>query len=171
MPYKRSSRISRHFWSSDFARITNQKEFFNNHACYRQQMYLRYPVRNFKCPFCGTRMPTETYRGWQPWLCPGCSHALQFSTKYDIVLQLCTFGIALLCLYSVGVAGWHLAVGTILVGLVLTVVAAGPLSRVIPPRLEPYEPPPWKQPKYLTLFPDERIDSDVHKQTDSSRAE
>jgi hypothetical protein len=28
MPYKRSSRISRHFWSPDFTRITDQKELF-----------------------------------------------------------------------------------------------------------------------------------------------
>ena len=36
MPYKRSSRISRHFWSPDFTRITDQQEFFNSHGCYQQ---------------------------------------------------------------------------------------------------------------------------------------
>ncbi len=72
-------------------------------------------------------------------------------------------------LYSVGVVGWHLAVGTILAGLVLAVVLAGPLDRVIPPRLEPYEAPYWKQDKYVRLFSDERIDSEDKKQTDNSR--
>jgi len=84
------------------------------------------------------------------------------------------FGVALLCLYSMGVVGWHLAVGTILAGLVLAVVLAGPLDRVIPPRLEPYEAPFWnqgKQEKYLRLFPDERTDSDADKQTDVSHPE
>jgi hypothetical protein len=84
------------------------------------------------------------------------------------------FGVAFLCLFAMGVGGWRLAVGTILAGFGLAVVVAGPLDRVIPPRLEPYKPPPWKQPKqgkYLTLFPDERIDSDCPRQTDSSRTE
>src|SRR5208282_2586834 len=31
MPYKRSSRISRHFWSLDFTPISDQEEFFNSH--------------------------------------------------------------------------------------------------------------------------------------------
>src|SRR5271157_3718242 len=34
MPYKRSSRISRHFWSPDFTRVSGQKEFFNSHGRY-----------------------------------------------------------------------------------------------------------------------------------------
>ena len=76
------------------------------------------------------------------------------------------FGVALLCLYSVGVVGWHLAVATILAGLGLAFVLAGPLDRVIPPRLEPYEPPWWKQQKagrVLSLSLDERIDSEDGK--------
>src|SRR5271157_6468318 len=28
MPYKRSSRISRHFWSPDLTRVSDEKEFF-----------------------------------------------------------------------------------------------------------------------------------------------
>src|SRR5271165_5918899 len=35
MPYKRSSRISRHFWSPDLTRISDQKEFFNSHRRFR----------------------------------------------------------------------------------------------------------------------------------------
>ena len=84
------------------------------------------------------------------------------------------FGVALLGLYSAGVAGWHLAVGAILVGFGLAIVLGGPLDRVIPPRLEPYEAPPWKQEKrykYGKLLLDDRIDSDDSKQTDSSRPE
>src|SRR5215467_11474984 len=33
MPYKRSSRISRHFWSPNLAPIRGQEEFFNSHPC------------------------------------------------------------------------------------------------------------------------------------------
>ena len=82
------------------------------------------------------------------------------------------WGVSLVGLYSVGVVGWHLAVGTILAGLALTVVLAGPLDRVLPPRLEPFEAPFWKQgkqEKYLRLSLDERVDSEDKKPTDSSR--
>lgn len=30
-------------------------------------MILQYPVRNFRCPYCGAKMPTEEYKGWKPW--------------------------------------------------------------------------------------------------------
>ena len=135
------------------------------------QMYIRYPVRNFKCPFCGTKMPTETFRASEPWICTGCSEALQFLQTHRSVVQLCMFGVALLGLYSAGVAGWHLAVGTILAGLVLNIVLAGPLDRVVPPPLEPYEAPFWKQgkqDKYGRLHLDERIEPEGDKQDDSS---
>src|SRR5215471_10297830 len=39
MPYKRSSRISRHFWSPNLAPIRGQEEFFNSHGIYRQLSY------------------------------------------------------------------------------------------------------------------------------------
>ena len=81
------------------------------------------------------------------------------------------FGVALLGLYSAGVAGWHLAVGTILAGLVLNIVLAGPLDRVVPPPLEPYEAPFWKQgkqDKYGRLHLDKRTEPEDDKQDDSS---
>jgi hypothetical protein len=81
------------------------------------------------------------------------------------------FGFALVGLYAVGVVGWHLAVGAILAGLVLAVVLAGPLDRVIPPSLEPYEAPFWtlpKQDKYGRLHLDERVKPADSKQADSS---
>lgn len=81
------------------------------------------------------------------------------------------FAVALVCLYALGVAGWRLALGMILLGFGMAVVLAGPLDRVIPPRLEPYEAPWWKQPKqdkYGRLHLDERIQTEDDKQTDSS---
>jgi hypothetical protein len=36
MTYKRSSRISRHFWSPDFTRVRGEEEFFNRHGCLQQ---------------------------------------------------------------------------------------------------------------------------------------
>jgi len=119
-------------------------------------MYIRYPVRNFKCPFCGTRMPTEEYRGWKPWKCPGCSAALQFSEAYGYIVQVCFFGVALLSLSLLGLRGWRLVGAVVLAGSLLTVVLTGPLHRVIPPPLEPYRPPAWKRDrdhKFVTLFP------------------
>ena len=44
-PYKRPSRISRHFWSPDFTRIRDQKEFFNSHATYRHYLGISRPFR------------------------------------------------------------------------------------------------------------------------------
>jgi len=127
-------------------------------------MYLRYPVRNFRCPFCGARMRTEEYKGWKPWVCPGCSKQLQFSTFQGCVVQLLFLGVALLALYLLGLRGWQLFGAALLGAFVLTVVLIGPLDRVLPRRLEPYRPPPWKQPRFVTLFPDGSVQSDERKQ-------
>jgi hypothetical protein len=127
-------------------------------------MYLRYPVRNFKCPFCGAKMPTEQYRFMQPWVCPGCSQELQFSKARGCVLQFCFFGAALLCLYWLGLRGWQLVAGAVLGGSFLTVALSGPLDRVIPHRLEPYDLWHWKEDKVTTIFPAGRIESGEREQ-------
>jgi hypothetical protein len=124
-------------------------------------VYVRYPVRNFKCPFCGERMPTQEYKGWKPWVCPGCSAELQFSEAHGSILQLCFFVVALFSLYLMGIRGWQLAVGTVLAGFVLAVIFGAPLDRILPPRLEPYKPSPWKQEKSVTLFPYKDVNSDT----------
>ena len=111
-------------------------------------------------------MLTEQYKGWKPWVCSGCSAELQFSESHDLTLQLCFFGIALLPLYLLGVRGWQLAVGIVLVGFALAFVLGGPLTRILPPRLEPYRPLPplpWKESNVTTLFPREHVDSDNPK--------
>ena len=122
-------------------------------------MYIAYPVRNFRCPFCGARMPTETYKGWQPWKCPDCARDLQFSEAYGWIVQLVFFLFSLSSLYFFGFRGWQLFGAAIVAAFALTVLFVGPLHRVIPPRLEAYRPPPWKENKYLTLFPGEHADS------------
>ena len=123
-------------------------------------MYIRYPQRNFECPFCGARMPTEEYKGWKPWICPGCSAQLQFSEAHGCILQLCLFAVALISLYLLGLRGWQLAVGTALTGFALAVVLGAPLDRILPRRLEPYRPLPWKQDKSVSLLPHDRVDSE-----------
>jgi len=134
-------------------------------------MYIRYPTRNFRCPFCGTKMPTETYRGWEPWVCPGCSRGLQFSKAHGSVLQLFFLGVALLALYLLGLRGLQLFGAALVRGFVLTVVLAGPLGRVLPPSLEPYRHPPWKEPKFVTLFPDETPQPDSVKDSGKGQPE
>jgi hypothetical protein len=134
-------------------------------------MYLRYPVRNFRCPFCGAKMPTEEYKGWKPWTCPGCSQDLQFSRTHGCLVQLCFLGVALIILYFLGLRGWELFVGALLGGGVLAVVFIGPLDRVIPRGLEPYRPAEWtrwrsrsaKGKSALDLFPDEDVEADNSK--------
>ena len=79
-----------------------------------------------------------------------------------------------MALYLLGFRGLQLFGAALVGGFVLTVVLAGPFDRVIPPRLEPYEAPFWKQGKQdknLRLFPDERTDSEEDKQTDGSDPE
>ena len=125
-------------------------------------MYIRYPVRNFRCPFCGAKMPTEQYKAWKPWRCPGCSQELQFSETYNRVVQSCFFGVALLSLYLAGLRGWQLFGAVLLAGSLLTLLLTVPLHRIVPPRLERYRPPPWKEARFATLFPD-RGDSDKPK--------
>src|SRR5215471_14624974 len=100
-------------------------------------MYIRYPARNFKCPFCGTKLPTDEYRGWKPWLCPGCSAKLQFSDSYGWIVQLAFFMAALLSAF------------------LLTVLLIEPLTAIFPPGLEAYRVPPWKQEKFVRLVPKE----------------
>jgi hypothetical protein len=109
-------------------------------------------------------MLTEEYKAWQPWKCHSCSAELQFSKTHGSLLQLCLFGVALLLLYVLGVRGWQLAVGAVVGGFLAAVVLAGPLDRIIPPRLEAYQPPPWKENRFATLFPRDGADSDDAKQ-------
>jgi hypothetical protein len=120
-------------------------------------------------------MPTEEYKGWKPWVCPGCSAELQFSDAYGWIVQLCFFGVALFALYLLGFRGWKLLGAAVLAAALLTVVLIGPLGRILPPGLEPYRPSPWKkdkeEDKFETLFPHERADSDNPKQTDQSADE
>lgn len=132
-------------------------------------MVIRYPVRNFRCPFCGAKMPTEQYNGWKPWKCPGCSAELQFSQVYGQIVQLCFFGVALLILYLLGLRGWKLFGAVVLAGPLLTIIFIGPLGRIVPPQLEPYSPQPsspWKQPKFVTLFPRENADGNKPNKAD-----
>jgi hypothetical protein len=73
------------------------------------------------------------------------------------------FGVALLFLYLLGVRGWQLVPSTILVGFGMAIVLAGPLDRIIPPPLEPYQPPAWKKEKLVTLFRRDPGESDEPK--------
>jgi phage FluMu protein Com len=137
-------------------------------------MVFRYPVRNFRCPFCGAKMRTEEYKGWKPWKCPGCSAELQFSKAHGAIVQLCFFGVALVFLYLQGFRGWQLGGITVLGGGLLALMLYGPLTKILPPRLELYRqplPPPWKAEKFTTIFPHESIDSVKSKQTDHSNGD
>jgi hypothetical protein len=60
---------------------------------------------------------------------------------------------ALLFLYITGFRSWQLFVATIFLGFVLDVLLFLPVTRVLPPRLEAYRPPPWREDKFVTLFP------------------
>lgn len=110
-------------------------------------MYIRYPQRNFRCPSCGTKMPTEQYRGGRPWICPSCSQEWQFSKTQGSVVQLCSWVVVFIGLYAIGFRRWELFLLAFVGGVVLTVILAGPLDRIIPPRLEAYEAPYWAMPR------------------------
>ncbi len=116
-------------------------------------MHIRYPVRSFKCPFCGARMLPEEYKGWKPWKCHGYSAELQVSAAYGQTVQLVVFATVLLVLYLTGFRGWQLFVAAIFLAFVLTALLVGPLGRVLPPRLERYRPAAWRQDRFVTLSP------------------
>ena len=58
--------------------------------------------------------------------------------------------LAFFALYAIGYLGWELFLLAFFGGLALAVVFGGPLDRVIPPRLEPYEVPFWALPSRRT---------------------
>ena len=121
-----------------------------------KSLRMRAPVRNFKCPFCGSRMPTEQYKFGQPWKCPSCSRPLQFSEAYGYVVEFLMAALIFVVLYALGVRGWYLLCALVL-WFPATVIVIGPLHRIIPPRLEPYRPIEWQFSLHhrspLTLFP------------------
>lgn len=88
-------------------------------------------------------MPTEQYRGGRPWICPSCSQEWQFSKTHGSVVQLCAWVVVFIGLYAIGFRRWELFLLAFVGGVVLTVILAGPLDRIIPPRLEAYEAPYW----------------------------
>ena len=77
-------------------------------------------------------------------------------------MQLVFFVVALLFLYAAGFRSWQMFVAAIFLAFALTVLLIGPLTRVLPPKLEAYRPPPWregkKEDKFVTLFPREEVD-------------
>ncbi len=106
-------------------------------------MYFRYPERNFRCPACGAKMPTEQIRAYKPWVCPGCSQEWQFSEMHGSLVQLGSWALVFIVFYAMGSRGWPLFLVTLLGGLALAIVVAGPLDRILPRRLEPYKAPFW----------------------------
>ena len=140
-------------------------------------MIIQYPVRNFRCPFCGAKMYTEEYKGWKPWVCHGCSAELQFSAADGSMLQLCFLVVVFVVLYLLGIRGWHLVAGTFIGGFLAAFVLTVPLDRILPRRLEPFRPPPplptppWKNERYTTLFPRDNVDFDEGTQPGQSKDE
>jgi hypothetical protein len=66
---------------------------------------------------------------------------------HGTVLQLCFWVLAFIALYAMGFRGWELFLFAFLGGIALVVVLAGPLDRIIPPLLEPFEAPFWALPR------------------------
>ena len=132
-----------------------------------------YPRRNFKCPFCRARMPIEQYRAFQPWKCPGCGRALQFSAAHGYVVAACFALLTLPILYVVGMRGWWLLGGTLTLWFPATILFIGPLDRIFSPRLEPYRPISGRaqsSSKFLSLFPPENDDDSASGATEKQSA-
>ena len=123
-------------------------------------MRSQYPERNFRCPFCGTRVPTEQYRGGGPWVCSKCFRPLQFSASYGKFLSYGALGMSFLCCYLIGLWGWQLIILSLVIWFPLLFVFIGIFHRVVPPRLEPYEG------SMLTLFSPPGADSEGNEPED-----
>ena len=75
---------------------------------------------------------------------------------------------ALVLLYFVGLRSWALVGAAVLSAFVLTVLLIGPLTRILPPRLEAYRAPPWKQEKLVSLVPKEGASGVAQPDVDNS---
>ena len=75
-------------------------------------------------------------------------------------------------LYALGVRGWWL-LSALVLWFPATVIAIGPLDRVIPPHLEPYRPVQWqfglRRQSPLTLFPPRDPEHDDARPTEPDK--
>ena len=102
-----------------------------------------YPIRDFRCPACGTKMETREYRALTPWVCRRCGEQLQFSRFYGNVsvlsVTVISFLFALLA-YMLELPWWQSLVAGVVMWFAGIFVVVPALGKIIPPALERYRP-------------------------------
>jgi DNA-directed RNA polymerase subunit RPC12/RpoP len=96
-----------------------------------------FSVPDFNCPDCGAKLPP---RPRQPWICAACSKQFQISQSYRTVFAWCLVGILFGLFHLLGLRGWQLFLATAVTWFPVLGLSIPLLYRVIPPRIQPYQP-------------------------------
>jgi len=136
---------------------------------------MKWPV--LKCPICNATLDNREVRHGKPLVCPSCSASLQPSSRQGNIGGLAALAIAICICYLFGLRGLWLLVASVIIWFPVGVVWMFVFYRIVPPRFEPYRPPsplpplptpPWKEEKFITLFPHEDVDAENPKQAGQS---
>jgi hypothetical protein len=136
---------------------------------------MKWPV--LKCPTCNATLDNNKVRVGKPLVCPSCSAELQPSERQAYIGELAAIAIAICISYLFGLRGLWLLGASVVMWFPIAMAWVFVFVRIVPPKFESYRPlptlpqlptPPWKEPKFVTLFPREHVDSDQSKQSDHS---
>ena len=134
---------------------------------------MKWPV--LKCPACNATLDNNKVRVGKPLVCPSCSAELQLSERQGYKVELFAVAITPFICYLFGLRGLWLLLVSVVMWFPVFVGCLFVFYRIVPPKFEPYRPlptlpqlptPPWKQPKFVTLFPRESVDGDKPKKAD-----
>jgi hypothetical protein len=97
---------------------------------------MQFSVPDVNCPACGATMPRKR----NPLTCLACSKQFQISQTYRRIVAWGLMGLLFTFFYLLGLRGWQLFVAAIVLWFPILGLSIPLLYRIIPPRLEPYQP-------------------------------
>lgn len=133
---------------------------------------MKWPVLN--CSFCNAILDNKQVRHGKPLVCPSCSAELQPSERPGYIGELIAIAIAICICYWFGLRGLWLFIASVIIWFPVFVAWMFVFVRIVPPQFEPYRPLPtlpWKEPKFVTLFPREDADGDKPKKAGQTEDE
>jgi hypothetical protein len=89
-----------------------------------------------KCPECNAEIGRDQFRTRSPWKCPGCGCPLKFSRNYKNISGWITLAISMGLSYIVGLRGFLLWIGGVVMFFPVGLIVRVPLSWIIKTRLE-----------------------------------
>jgi DNA-directed RNA polymerase subunit RPC12/RpoP len=97
-------------------------------------------VPDLKCPACGGKVLAKDFKAGKPRTCSACSRQFRISRTYKRTVVWTLLLILFAFFSSQGVRGWQLFVLAVVFLFPALMAAIAILYRVMPPRLEPYQP-------------------------------